>query len=423
MILVRNHRLPSNGSNLLLGLAIIILFLSGCKPRFATPTPRTGPTESVDRTGKETKEVEVEVTDAELSKELVTDNTIALLLPFQLDKVSHAEPNTEDIKRSALALDFYQGFKLGLDELARNGTDFRVHVLDTRDNAAETSRLSSLTEVSAAALIVGPVFPQEIRAFKGNINAHTVQISPLAASQPSEFNNPNLVTITPPLTTHIDVLAAHIIKRYSAGDEIIFFDSPDNTSKQFLTPLRTALRRLKGGLQVLEISDPEELLDVLKISNANFVVCGTTNKYQITSLLDRLNAYRQDLSLDIRLYGHPNWDKISFDASDGLSLFETRITSSYYVDKQATAVRAFDDTYQTTFGVSATEFSYKGYDAARYFGQLLAKYGLSYKDHITKENYDGLHNSFEFVYDPASGFVNGHVEILQYRNGSFRRSN
>jgi len=404
-----------NGSKWLVGLALVFL-VAACTPKVRVlrgtgtkPPPKTQKPTEQDKT--EEKVTETEKVDVK---------NIALLLPFELDKANPHAPSTEDIRRSALALDFYQGFKLGLDALAEKGTNFKVNVLDTRDDPAENTRIAKLEEVQDAALVVGPVYPKEIQVFGFNASLqNALQISPLAASMPSEFNLPNLVTVTAPITTHVEALAARIAQQYEAGDVVIFYQTQDAASRQFLAPLKTEIGRMKKDITVVEVTDEQSLESNVHQSGKNLVVLATTNKYQISPILAHLRKLQSELSYQIQLFAHPNWAKLDFDESDGLALFRTCITSSYYVDKGRTDVRKFDEQYRDEFGVPATEFAYKGYDAAYYFGGLLAKYGADYKEHITEAEYKGLHNVFKFEYNSNWGYVNNAVSILQYRNGDF----
>jgi len=416
MISVRNHRLRLNGNKWFVGLAFVCLF-AACTPKVrvlrgtgeSTPPKANQPTEE-DQPGE--KDTETEKVDVK---------NIVLLLPFELDKANPHAPSTEDIKRSALALDFYQGFKLGLDALAERGTNFKVDVLDTRDNPNETARVAKLDEVQQAALVVGPVYPKEIQVFGFNASLKdALQISPLAASMPSEFNLPNLVTVTAPITTHVQALAAQIARQYQSGDAVIFYHTEDATSKQFLAPLKEAISQVKKEIAVVEVADEETLESSVHHAGKNLVVIGTTNTYQISPMLAQLRRLQDEFSCQIQLFAHPNWAKLNFDESDGLARFHASITSSYYVDKNRNDVRKFSEQYRQEFGVPATEFAYKGYDAAYYFGGLLAKYGADYKDHITQGEYKGLHNVFKFTYHPEWGYVNDAVFILQYRNGGFQ---
>lgn len=415
MISVRNHRLRLNGNNWLVGLALVFL-VAACTPKVRV-LRGTG-TKTPPKTQKPTEQDKTEEKVAETEK--VAVNNIALLLPFELDKANPHAPSSEDIRRSALALDFYQGFKLGLDALAEKGTNFKLNVLDTRDDPAENTRIAKLEEVQDAALVVGPVYPKEIQVFGFNASLEdALQISPLAASMPSEFNLPNLVTVTAPITTHVRVLATRIAQQYQPGDAVIFYQTQDAASKQFLAPLKTEIGRLKKDIAVVEVTDEQSLESNVHLSGKNLIVLATTNKYQISPILAHLRKLQSELSYQIQLFAHPNWTKLDFDESDGLALFRTCVTSSYYVDKGRADVRKFDEQYRREFGVAATEFAYKGYDAAHYFGGLLAKYGADYKEHITQAEYKGLHTVFKFEYNSNWGYVNNAVSILQYRNGNF----
>ncbi len=415
MISVRNRRLRLNGNKWLVGLALVFL-VAACTPKVRV-LRGTG-TKTPPKTQKPTEQDKTEEKVGETEK--VDVKNIALLLPFELDKANPHAPSTEDIRRSALALDFYQGFKLGLDALAEKGTNFKVNVLDTRDDPAENTRIAKLEEVQDAALVIGPIYPKEIQVFGFNASLEdALQISPLAASMPSEFNLPNLVTVTAPITTHVQALAARIAQQYESGDAVIFYQTQDAASKQFLAPLKTEIGRLKKDITVVEVVDEQSLESNVHLSGKNLIVLATTNKYQISPILAHLRKLQSELSYEIQLFAHPNWTKLDFDESDGLALFRTCVTSSYYVDKGRSDVRKFDEQYRHEFGVPATEFAYKGYDAAYYFGGLLAKYGADYKEHITQAGYKGLHNVFKFEYNSNWGYVNNAVFILQYRNGDF----
>ena len=241
---------------------------------------------------------------------------------------------------------------------------------------------------------------------------------------PSEFNLPNLVTLTAPLPVHVGALAAHIASEYRQGDVVILYRTSDESSSRLLSPLKAEIRRLKGGgIDVVEVEDLESLESRVHLAGTNLVVLATTNKYEISPILAQLRTLRDELSYDIRLFGHPNWSKLGFDDSDGLAGFDTRITTSYYVDENAPEVRRFRQQYRSEFGVSPTEFAFKGYDAAYYFGSLLVKYGTEYRSHLEDTRYEGLHNTFEWEYNPDWGYVNNAISILEFSGGGFRPIN
>lgn len=419
MISVQNLRLRLNGNRWLTCWLAVLLFAAGCTPKIRVlraPDDKTKPRAETPK-GTEKKE---EKTDPEPENVEANANQIALLLPFELDKANPHAPSAADIKRSALALDFYQGFKVGLDALAAEGANFRLNVLDTRDDPAENTRIAKLDAVQQAALVVGPVFPKEIQVFGFNAALEdALQVSPLAATTPAEYNLPNLVTITPPLTAHVKALAAYIAEQYRKGDVVVLYNTQDGASRQFLAALKTALKQAKGDVEIAEVQDQESLESSVRLNGANLVVVGTANQYQLAPILGQLRRLQEELSHEIRLFGHPNWTKLDFGEEEELAALTPYVTTSYYIDQGDSQVREFDRTYRQEFGVAPTEFAYKGFDAARYFGGLLEKYGTGYKAHIVDESYKGLHNTFRFEHNPAWGYVNNAISILQYRNGRF----
>src|SRR5690606_21190020 len=159
----------------------------------------------------------------------------------------------------------------------------------------------------------------------------------------------------------------------------LFYETEDAASRQFMAPLKAEIQRRNRDISVASVNDEATLESRVHLSGKKLLVLGTTNKYLIAPILAHLQRLQDELSYDIRLFGHPNWARLDFEESEGLAALNTRITSSYYVDKNAATVRKFDAQYQKEFGVEPTEFAYKGYDAAYYFGGLLAKYGAQYR--------------------------------------------
>lgn len=430
MILVPNRQRPSNGNSCNVMApkprgsqlwfkawwGILVLFsVVSCIPRGGVVQPSSEPAPRVE---EETPE---EVVEEESIAPIVHE--VALLLPFQLNN-SGAAPSSSDVQRAALALDFYQGFKLGLERRTSEGAHFKLNVLDSRDSEDEVRLLARSEGVSEAALVVGPIFPREIEAFAaaaGLKERAVLQISPLAATMPSEFNLPNLVSITSPILTHVRAMAHEVVKHYKPGDAVFLYETAEASSEQFLSPLKAMILQLNRNVAVYEVSTVERLQELIRFPGNNLIVSGSTNRFQIISLLAHMRQFRDETGHQFQLFGHPNWAKISFSAQDALEEFNTQITSTYFIDQRQTEVRDFQAWYKSEYEVEPTEFSYKGYDAAMYFGRLLDQYGADYKDYLVETPYEGLHNTFEFQFHSQWGYVNQSVHFLRFRNGQFVR--
>ncbi|GHE34703.1 hypothetical protein GCM10017764_17320 [Sphingobacterium griseoflavum] len=400
--------------------------MSACSPKVGvlkSPDHRGGnvgsTTTDTDKPGSTKGEESAEESGAKGKR--VLENSIALVLPFQLDRLNPNAVSKEDIKRSAIALDFYQGFQLGLDELANNGKSFALHVLDSRDNEGQNIAIAKSEDVDDAALIVGPVYPKEIHAFGKNlVNKDILQINPLAASRPSEFNLPNLVSLTPAIDVHTKAAAIRVARDYDAGDVVVIYNTTDNDGRQFLSGFLSELRRLKPSVQVRSVSSIAQLNESLLTAGTNRIVTGTTDKFQLRTLLNNLDAKSTEAFYTFNIYGHPLWDRIDFSMYENFSNYNPIISAESHLKAWAAGAKQFKDTYYSLYGVNPSDYSYKGYDAAKFFGGLLAKYGRDYRSHVTKEPFDGIFSSYQFEQHDHAGYVNHAVTYKSYKGSSFQ---
>lgn len=426
MISVQNHQQRLSGNKIVLAVALA-LSLAGCTTQktgvLRSPSSK-GEQSTVSNNGGKTAAEQAEdarkLEAAKTSENLKKQKSIALLLPFQLNRVAGLRPTAEDIKRSALALDFYQGFKLGLEELGEKGSKFSLNVIDSEDDNFRNTILASSGSVKNANLIVGPVYPKEIKAFSQSFKDKSVlQISPLAATLASEFAIPNLVSLTPSIRAHSEIMAKYVSKQYAFGDVVLVYNIQDGDSKQFLDNFASEALGYNKSLQIKVVTSIAELNENLVVAGTNHIVCGTTNRNQIRALLADMDVQSTESGYEFKLYGHPNWAKLTFGDYSNIDRYELTVTTSSLVDESAERTRKFDYNYKTKFQVIPSDFSYKGYDAAMYFGGLLTKYGEDYTQHLVKESYSGISSDFSFDYFPEWGYVNRGVRFMVYRNNSF----
>jgi len=428
MISVQNHQQPLSGNKLkniykhsITAVCLgAILAVSSCTPKttgvLRNPTVHGGQTGTEgNKPGKKEDEKKSEdVKKAELS------NNIALLLPFQLDKVAGTNVVEADVKRSALALDFYQGFQLGMNEAAKKGSQVKLQVMDTQDSEMKNVTIASSKEIADASLIVGPVYPKEIRSFaRANTNKKVLQVNPLAASMPSEFNISNLVSITPPIRIHMRAIAADIASKYRSGDVVIVFDARDNDHRQFIDGFDAEVKKINPGIIIKHIASTSQLDQAMPEVGYAYVVCGTTEKTQLRAFVNKLDDLVSSGN-SIRLFGHPLWDRIDFNPYNNFYRMDPTISSESHLKVWSSEVQNFQRNYKGQFKVDPSDFSYKGYDAGRFFTNMLLKYGADYAEKLEGEKYNGLFSDYQFSYNEQWGYVNQAVRLKTYRNGTFQ---
>src|SRR5690606_35215957 len=138
MISVRNPLQQLSGNKRFIVFACIsgFLLIQSCIPRSQVVKPVSEPVVVAADT------VVVRGSEEQTLEEEVFVPKVALLLPFQLNRSAGNRPGDADVKRAELALDFYQGFEMGLKRVAEKGISFQLDVLDTRDDEWEVQRLA-----------------------------------------------------------------------------------------------------------------------------------------------------------------------------------------------------------------------------------------------------------------------------------------
>lgn len=343
---------------------------------------------------------------------------ISLLVPFKLGQINLKTAGKPELDRYAMPIDFYQGFKLGLDSAAASGLNFKLNVFDTEDDNANIATLYKNDRFKQSNLIVGPVFPAGLKFIANYAKAENATIvSPLAATNPAEFKNPNLISIVNNIGLHAEKIGAYLSKYYSISNTIVVLINPRKTEdEQFASLLRDYLRT-KTKFIVQEYPSVFALETKMIKEKQYAIIVTSADKNFVSPTIEKLEKLKNlpTGGYDIDLFGHPNWVKQNYPA-DKLQDLNTIISSSYFIDYKKQAVIAFVKKYRSLYGFEPSEFSFKGFDVAYYFGKLLSKYGENFREYLTKEDYKGLHNNFTFIFDDKSGFINTNLMLLKYKN-------
>ncbi|TDO22056.1 ABC transporter substrate-binding protein [Pedobacter duraquae] len=403
MISVPNLRLLLSGNKYLIFL-VIGTVLAACSPKIR-------PDDKKKTNAPETEKAAV-VPQAKFS-----EAEIALLLPFKLNTINLRGISKTEIEQSALSIDFYQGFKIGLDSAAAGGFNFKLDVYDTRDQTGHLQELINNKKLNKSNLIVGPVFPEGLKFMKSFSTSQQVpMVSPLAASQPEEFNNPFLISIVNNIDLHAKKMGDFISRSYSRENSIVVLINPASQSDEILaTPLRKYFQAQRNNrFTVQEYSSVFTLETKLVKGKKYIILLCSSDKNFVTATLNKL-VKMQRTGLNADLFGHPDWVKQNYP-TDKLQLLNTTVSTSYRVDYKRPEVIEFIKKYRKAYGFEPGEYAFKGFDIGCYFGKLIAKHGSGYIRNITRERYKGLQNNFSFVYDANTGYLNTNLMLLRYKN-------
>lgn len=446
MISVRNHQQPLSGNKLKHSgtrgekfkyfslpvfchplkpfqfLILAIFLLSACSPKTApvNKNPETGKTESKPVEKQEEKKEEIKNTAKPKEK---PEMVISLILPFELKSIDYKTATQTDLRKAEIAIDFYQGFKFGLDSAIKssNAVNFKLQVYDSNDNPASLSILASKEAIKNSDLIVGPVFPNGIKAFSTySQNMKKYLVSPLAASDPETFNNPYLITINNFIDLHA-YKAVDFIKKELKPKKVIMVRSGQADEYKYAVPFKKGLDSLGKGLNFSEIGIKavgyENVYKHLNPTGLNVIVLPATDRVFLLTILKELEKLKSNFQ--IAIVGHPSWERLAFLDFQQLEYLNTYLTSSYQIDYQSFKVSDFVKGYRYKFQVEPSEYAFKGFDIAYYFANLMIDQEHDFMKSIDK-SYTGLHNQFDFVYNAKFGYYNTDLMVVKYQAGQLR---
>ena len=406
MILVLNHLLRLSG-NRYLCLLCGLIFLSACSKKVFPPKP----------VEKQTP-IEITVPKVEQPVKKNIDHSIVLLLPFQLNTINLKTSKKADLNKADLAIDFYQGFKLALDSLSIGGHHYDLKVFDTQNTETQIVNLALSSSIKNQDLIVGPIFPEGIRTFSEFSDLGKIlQVSPLAASMPSGFNDPNLVSINNSIDQHALKIAEFVIKQYKPEDvQLVLINTQKTIDARYSNFIKRYLNELSGsGFRVIERPNVIGIEGYLSRTKNNLVLITSSDRSFLLPAIDKLYNLKNQ-QFKIELFGHPDWMKARYLNPEKMQALNARISASYFVNYKTQDVKNFVARYRNEFGMEPSEYSFKGFDTAYFFGTLIEKYDKLYPDYLIKEIYKGLHNEFRFVKDPKYGYRNTSLMLLRYQN-------
>jgi len=414
MISVRSRLQPLSGSRWIIFLFIALL-AAACSPKLRPV--------AVQPVNKEPEKPIVNTPPVKIEKPAAPKvSTISLLLPFDLEHLRGGSPYTSvSLREADIALDYYRGFKLALDSLTGRGYNYKLLVFDTRGEKAQAHSLANNPAVRSSDLIVGPVFPDDVKAFvAGYANARQPIVSPLSPAPPSTFKNPQLVTIIPPLEYHAWTAARYINDRLKP-QRVFILRSGFSEENEYLIPFQRTIDSLsKRHIKITDITvvhgQLNSLIPQLSSTEKNVFIIPATDRHFLTITLRALDTLSG--SYPVTVFGHPNWVKYSFLKTDLLQRLDTHITSAERVDYKAANTIVFMRRYREEYHTEPTAYAITGFDEGLYLGELLGSDGL--KD-LAKTGFTGIHNNFQLLKKPGLGWINTHVGVYKYANFELKK--
>ena len=388
---------------------------------------------------------------------------IALILPFFSKNLATGK-DAELHPRSLRAVEFYEGVKLALLDLERQGHSFHFLAYDSQRDEEVVREILEKPELQDVDMIIGPISSAGLKqAADFAAEKQIPLISPFNPLDNVVDTNPYYIQVSPSFRAF--------------GRQTLLYAKnklPGNTKKYLLLGMQSDSARLEQIQQAYALiqNDPnarlpqylspsnnlsyQQISPYLQANATNIVLVPHYEDEQfVQTVLQSLgvalggaprdpNAVGKDPRGSSRLYvfGPQQWrfyERMGFDYYEYNNL---HLATEVFSDPEHSPAQQFRQRYIETYGIAPRDFGLLGYDLMLFFGDMLKKYGANFPQHLPKEARNTPHGRFEFtpVYPPLQKqdllnrlddpnyqaptilrYENQFIQLIEFDNYEFKR--
>jgi hypothetical protein len=380
---------------------------------------------------------------------------VAIIMPFR-SKNFNPSPSKEIPGYSLKAIEFYEGVKIALDSLEKEGVRLFVDVYDSMGDTSVVKQLLEKPSMKEMDLIVGPIRSNTLSIVAEFAKQNqTPLVSPFNNRTDLTANNPYYLQVNPSFEVHSKTIINNIYNikqkdRYRQLDKqvLLLSERKDSSSiyqlqKDFgvyTNTYDTLLPQYMNSNANIKINFIRPFLNRSKL---NIIVIPSTNEEfvynslrELQSLVDKLEPAK---GYQIAVVGRDRWkyySRIGFEYYESLHL---HFTSEAFISKKTNDNIRFYNGYKNTYGIAPREFGYVGFDVMLYFGRMLHEYGTNFPAYLMQKPSERRHTSFQLrpVYSTSApldasmpaptpmirGFENQYLNFLKFEDYTVQKAN
>ncbi|MGB7784795.1 MAG: LysM peptidoglycan-binding domain-containing protein [Salinimicrobium sp.] len=360
--------------------------------------------------------IEANVVNLERELNNFSTKNIAVMLPFNLDKIVTTDTSSNDMNRlkkdrvMQISLDFYSGVLMAVDSAKAMGISTNIKFYDTQQNAGKVYSIISSNNFSNVDAVIGPLLQSTVEAAARGLERQNVPvISPLTKKRAGSMQN--FLQSTPTDEMLSEAMLTYISDHADGKNVVIIADAENYAKKSRLLqafPNARVVNPKQGDYidqqQLTAAMAPERqnfvILEASKIgvlSSATSYLNSMADKYKITLFTtERNSSYDSDNVSNRHLaklnFHYPSIDKVY--SPERNRNFIKKYEEQYGVVPNKYAVRGFDVTYDVLLRLASSEDLYSSIE----------------KEGATQY----VENKFQYERWPAGGFQNKAIYIMAY---------
>lgn len=326
-----------------------------------------------------------------------------VLLPLKATGSSSSKSN----------MDFYSGVLLAARELGESGINIDMGVYDISSGSFGATK----NELESSDIIIGPVAAADINRLytvAPGIKALVSPLDPKAEELTDRYST--MVHAPAPRMAQYEDVTQWVKEDLMPGDRVIVISEKEARKGDEGKILRAAIdsahiEYTPFSYSILEGRKIQEPLEATMTAEAvNRVVIASESEAFVNDVVRNLNLTIHN-KFNVVLYAPA---KIrTFETIEIENFHNTNLHASltYYIDYDNADVKKFIRKYRTLFQTEPTQFAFQGYDVARYFLGLCAKYGEDWIQYA--EDAKMLQSTFDLK-PSGNGYINGGIRRIVY---------
>lgn len=389
------------------------------------------PSHQVDQSKQNPRDTLVDTTRSLYIPDSSGAYVIGMMLPLSAVLPDTIEQNFSIDPAARAALNFYRGFKLGIDSMAqKHGVSITVRPYDVRNDSYSLATAMADTNFDSVDVMVGPLYTQQFEKVADHFKARGVPvICPINKPSKILFRRANAMKSVPSESMQINSLAEYVVANM-ADSNLYVVNSNKFRDVDNLEFFKNRIAELKNipdtfvndAIKEIKLWDiTNEAIEMrFKDSGDYVLIVPSTDQVFVTKLITGLYDFCLDHegSYRFRVYGLGEWQswEQGFDVKH-LQKLQVTLPMPSHIDHGNYKIHQFTTTYFRKNGYEPDAYTMSGFDLASYFCQSLATAAEDW--FVSPESYpfDGVLESYYFKRPmEQSGIENQFVRFYQYKD-------
>lgn len=349
----------------------------------------------------------------------LADTTVAVVPKTKVDATLILPLTNQEGEPNRNNMDFYCGALLAVYDMAEKGIDCNLNVFDIMDNKSQFS----VETIKESDFVIGPVSAaDQTKLFYAVPGANAV-VSPLdPRSERLTKDHPEMIQAPTPHSVLYKDLVQWIENDFRDGDRVVMIAEKGARQSVISSLMREALdsSSLTYNIftySILEGRDiTESLTSLMSTEGANRILVSSESEAFVNDVVRNLNLLIYN-NLEIVLYAPSKVRSFETIEVENFHNTSMHVSLGYYIDYGNQNVKDFLMKYRALFNTEPTQFAFQGYDIARYFIELSAKYGADWKEHLCDTPKEMLQSTFNFSRQGTGGYTNSGIRRIVYEKG------